>query len=385
MKKIVFISCHDYIAKRQGGFHVFAEKLSKDFEVVFFSYPRSFFIKIRPDREIEYDNIHYFKDRDETFGNVRNVSTMFYIPPVSLLKFFPDKLNEFFFRLRIPTFKKFCDKYFGKVDYFMFESAAGVVVLFDYLKEKYPDAKFLYRPSDPMFKSPDLSFYYKYERNLIEKCDFIFAVNQEGIDLYRDNVPGWDDSKCEIISNGIELSAYEKEYPMPDVYKGCKNIVSYIGARPAEWDMLVEASAKLPEVNFFVICPAAPNKAFKDALEKNQNLHYIQGISPKQVPQYVSNSDVIMIPNPTGMYKTFPWGITAKFYQAMKAHKPIVVYEDEDEISNLGIAITHDYNSFISEINKAVHSKKEINYNFDFEKKDWNVLAKRMKEIIETL
>ena len=94
---------------------------------------------------------------------------------------------------------------------------------------------------------------------------------------------------------------------------------------------------------------------------------------------------MIMIPNPTGMYKTFPWGITAKYYQAMKAHKPIVVYEDEDEISRLGIAITHDYNSFISEIEKAVHSQKEKNYDFDFEKKDWNILAKRMKEIIESL
>lgn len=384
MKKIVFISTHDFIAKRQGGFHVFAEKLSKDFEVIFFSYPRSFFIKIRKNKLIEYENINYFGVRDEKCGNVRNVSALFIIPPVTLLKYLPEAFAKFFFHFRIPSFRKFCDKYFGDVDFFILESNPSVI-LYDYLKKKYPYAKFLYRPSDPMLKSPDLMFYQKYEIELIKKCDFTFPVNQQGVDLYKKYIPDWDPNKYEIISNGIELSSYDKEYPMPEEYKGVNNIVSYIGARPAEWGLMIASAKALPDINFFVICPENPNSEFTEALSVCKNLHYIQGIPPQLVPQYVTNANVVMIPNPTDMYKQFPWGITAKYYQAMRAKKPIVVYSDDDAIKKLGIVVTQSYDEFISEIKKAVSECHEVNYQFDFSGKDWNVLAKRMKEIILSL
>jgi hypothetical protein len=383
MKKIVFVSAHDYVAKRQGGFHVFAKELSSDFEVVFFSYPRSSFIKIRKNCPIEYNNISYTKDRDIVEGNVRNVSRLFHILPVSILRHFPKSFQEWNFRFGIPSMSQFCDKYFKGVDYFMFESN-GSVVLFNYLKKKYPTAKFLYRPSDPMFNMPSLSFFHPYEKEYVRNCDFIFAVNQEGVDLYKEKVEGFPVDRCEIISNGIDLAAYDAEYPVPEEYKGLKNIASYIGARPAQWDMMIQAAETLKEVNWFIICPEQPTQEFKDAVDKYENLNFIQGISPKLVPQYVKNADIIIIPNPTDMYKKYPWGITAKYYQAMYSKKPIVTYSDQANIRELGVKVSYTYDDFINDVKDTI-GQKNVEYNFDFSQKDWRLLAERMKNIILSL
>ena len=44
MKKIVFITTHNWDTKRQGGFHKFAEEaLKHSIEVVFFSFPRPYY------------------------------------------------------------------------------------------------------------------------------------------------------------------------------------------------------------------------------------------------------------------------------------------------------------------------------------------------------
>lgn len=384
MKKIVFISTHDYKAKRQGGFHVFAEKLSKDFDVIFFSYPRSFFIKIRKKKLIEYDNISYCKDRDEMYGNVRNISTMLFIPPVSILRYFPKRVVEWAFRLRLPSFKKYCKQHFKGVDYFILESNPSVII-FDYLRQEFPQAKFLYRPSDPMLKSPELKFYHEYEINVIRKCNFIFAVNQDGVDLYRQYVPELGNNRIEIISNGIEMASYEKTYSIPKEYEGLNNRICYIGARPAEWGVVIEAAKRVDNANFIVICPEVPPQNFMVALKELKNLHYIQGISPSLVPQFVTNADIIMIPNPTGMYKKYPWGITAKYYQAMRSGKQIVVYSDDAKLKKYGIVVTQTFDEFIVEILNALQDIHRVNYDFDFSGKDWNFLTSKMKSIIDTI
>ena len=383
MKKIVFISSHDYNAKRQGGFHVFANLLSKYYDVVFFSYPRSFFIKIRKTKIIEYDNISLFKIRDEVFGNVRNVSTLFYIPPVKLLSIIPKKLADFFFHFTIPRFKTFSKRYFGEVDYFILESNASVV-LFESLKKLYPQAKFLYRPSDPMLNSPELRFYHKYEIDYVKKCDFIFMVNVEGEALYKQYIPDLSKDKYEIISNGIDIESYNKKYDMPKEYLGFSNIVSYIGARPAQWDLVIFAAEQKRNINFFVICPEHPTTSFLDAVKRLDNLHFIQGVSPEEVPAYVTNANMIMIPNPTDMYKQYPWGITAKYYQAMYSRKRIVSYSDNEEIKKLGVNVVYNYQDFVNAIGQNI-SLGEKEYDFDFRNKDWHCLASRVQQIIETL
>lgn len=383
MKKIVFISGHDYIAKRQGGFHVFAEKLSNFYDLTFFTYPRSFFIKIRRNSPIEYNNISYRGDRDIRCGKVRNVSRLFWIPPVSLLRYLPQFVVEWFYRLSFPSFAEFCDKYFDGVDFFMLESDSSVI-LFNYLKKKYPDAKFLYRPSDPMLMSSNLNFFHKYEKDYIRRCDFIFPVNQDGVDLYKEKINDFPDDRYEIVSNGIEIEAYGKKYPRPLEYGDLKNIASYIGARPAEWDLIVYSAAKLPEVNFFIICPENPTEKFKAALLKFDNIHYIQGISPSQVPQFVTNADMIIVPNPTCMYKSFPWGVTAKYYQAMYSKKPIVSYHDNEKVEQLGIPVAFTYDEFAEMVNENI-KKGETSYNIDLVSKDWNKLAQKIITIIESL
>lgn len=381
--KLVFISNHDYLAKRQGGFHVYAKILSKEHDVVFFSYPRSLFIKIRKNKLIEYDNIDYFKERIIQSDKVLNVSRLFLILPSKIQKFFPKFLIRYFHVSPYFLFKKFCKKYFDGVDCFIFESNASVII-YETLKKLYPKAKFVYRPSDPMLNSKSMGFYHKFEIDFVKKCDFVFPVNKEGVELYKKHIPNLNMEKVEIISNGIDISLYDKDYERPKEFGEYSNIACYVGARPAQWDLLEYAAYKLPDVNFFIICPENPTSSFIEECKKLRNLHFIQGIEPAKVPAFVKNADLIIIPNPTDMYKDFPWGVTAKYYQAMYSKKRIVSYSDNENIKSLAIPVTYNYEDFVNEVKNNI-GEEPVDYDFDFSSISWDKLALKMNEILKRI
>ena len=381
--KIVFISNHDYLAKRQGGFHVFAKLLSQKHEVVFFSYPRSFFIKIRKNKLIEYDTIGYIRDKVVKFENILNVSRLFFILPSKILGLFPDFLIRYSHVCPYFIFRRFSKKYFKDADCFVLESNASVI-LFKALKQLYPQAKFVYRPSDPMLNSKAMRFYHTYEIDFIRECDFIFPVNKEGVELYLKHIPDLDIKKVEIISNGIDISLYSKNYERPCELENYKNIACYVGARPAQWDLIIYACKQLPNVNFFIVCPENPSELFNEESKQLNNLHFIQGIAPSRVPSFIKNADLVIVPNPTDMYKEFPWGVTAKYYQAMYARKRIVSYSDNEKIKSLGIPVTYTYEDFVKEVNENI-GKGAIDYDFNFASIEWEKLAAKMNEIIVRL
>lgn len=381
--KIVFISNHDYLAKRQGGFHVFAKLLSQKHKVVFFSYPRSFFIKIRKNKLIEYDSIGYLRDKVIKTESILNVSRLFFILPAKILYLFPDFIVRYSHICPYFLFRRFCKKYFKDVDCFVLESNASVI-LFRALKQLYPNAKFVYRPSDPMLNSKAMRFYHKYEIDYIKECDFIFPVNNEGVELYKKHIPDLDLNKIEIISNGIDISLYSKNYERPREFKNYKNIACYVGARPAQWDLVIYACKQLPEVNFFIVCPENPSEFFKEENKQLNNLYFIQGIPPSKVPSFIKNADLVIVPNPTDMYKDFPWGVTAKYYQAMFARKRIVSYSDNEKIKSLGIPVTYTYEDFVEEVKENI-GKGAIDYDFNFASIEWERLAAKMNEILVRL
>ena len=140
----------------------------------------------------------------------------------------------------------------------------------------------------------------------------------------------------------------------------------------------------MKDIHFFIVCPEKPSTDFINASKELSNLHFIQGVLPELVPSYIMHSDIIIIPNPTNMYKSFPWGITAKYYQAMYAKKRVVVYSDNIELKKYGFFITYTYDEFVNEIRDNI-GKGDFNYDFDFSQINWDVLSKRMINIIERL
>ena len=89
-----------------------------------------------------------------------------------------------------------------------------------------------------------------------------------------------------------------------------------------------------------------------------------------------------MVPYVTDFYKDRPLGITAKYYQAMAAHKPIVAYCDTPKLTEAGAVVTYTYEDFITAIQNAVKAGSK-NYSFDLKNREWENITKQFIELVE--
>lgn len=389
MKKIVYITTHNWDTKRQGGFHKFAEATANaGFETVFFSFPRPYYGYFMKREQLNptvikalTKGINYnLYDNNQKKISLLNITFPTFRLPDSVGRLLPDFIMNFMLKKSFRTFKCFAKKFLTDTDYFVFESCEGVAFI-DKLKKLFPNAKMIYRPSDPMVYSSIPQRVKKLEQHMLYTADLSIIVNQEGVEAYRSSVPDFDKKvNYTVLSNGIDLESYKKSYPIPKTLEK-PNTILYVGAWEVEWNLLFEAANKLPESNFIVVCPNYPSTKILEQVKQISNLEYVPGIKPSEVPAWITNCSVVMVPYLTDFYKDRPLGITAKYYQAMAAGKPIVAYCDTPKLSEVGISVTYKYEDFIKEIEKAI-LKKYQQYQFDLQGRDWNDICKRFIYLI---
>ncbi|MCM1139813.1 MAG: hypothetical protein NC453_14695 [Muribaculum sp.] len=373
--KIVFLTFHNWVTKRIGGFHKLAESAAKaGHEVIFFSFDRPYFTALKHEERLNRHvlitlskGITY--QLDDNGHKITNCTWPSLRLPNIIHKRMPDPINHWLQTHSLTPFSKIQSKYFDDTDVFVFESCEAVELL-DLVKANNPDAKIVYRPSDPMMTKGCPESLQTHETRLLQAADMNFIVNRAGIELYKSKIPDFEKTvRYMLLPNGVDTSLFKKEYPCPDILKK-KNTILYVGARVIEWNLIKKAARLRPDYNFIVVCPEIPPADFKTA---HPNLQYIPGIKPADVPAWVCNADVVIVPNPQGWYKLKPWGITAKYYQAMEARRPIVAYEDTDELSEYGVYVAHDYDRFISMLDEAMLHSDGVSYNFKAE--NWNKIS----------
>lgn len=384
MKKIVFITTHNWDTKRQGGFHKFAEAcVLAGYETVFFSFPRPYYGLFMHREQLNKNIIKTLKkgkiyNVNGTENYILNVTFPTFRLPDSAGKILPSAFMNWCLSHSFVSFKHFAKKYLKGTDCFVFESCEGVYFI-DKLKKLFSSAKMIYRPSDPMVYASIPERVKKMEQNILYKADLSLIVNQEGVEAYRKCIPDFDSKvKYEILSNGIDINSYEKTYECPELLKK-ENTILYVGAWEVEWNLIFKAAETNPEFNYIVVCPNYPNAAVLEKCKKYNNVQYVPGISPAEVPAWITNCSVVMIPYKTDFYKDRPLGITAKYYQAMAAQKPIVAYCDTPKLKDAGVPVTYSYSDFINEIQKAV-AKKSCKYTFDLQGREWDVICKKFIE-----
>lgn len=378
MKQIVFITTHNWQTKRLGGFHKFAEATAaKGMETIFFSFPRpyyGYFMKreqLNPSvlRTLTKGSVYNL----EKGGSIFNVTFPTFRLPDGFGKILPNSLMNFLLKLSLGSFKRFAKKNFPQAECFVFESCEGVIFV-DKIKKLFPKAKIIYRPSDPMVYASVPERVKKMEQNILLKADMNLIVNQEGLDAYRKQIPDFDSKvKYKLLSNGIDLDSYKKEYPVPEELK-CGNTVLYVGAWGVEWPLLFKAASETPEYNYVVVCPNYPPEKVIQQAKTYKNIIYVPGISPTQVPAWITNCQVVMVPYETDFYKDRPLGITAKYYQAMAAKKPIVAYHDTPKLLDAGVAVTYSYEDFISAVKQGMITKTK-EYSFDLKGREWSTVT----------
>ena len=141
MKKITFLTGHNWKSNRLGGFHKFAqEALDQGIEVVFFSFPRPYYSYFQHQelynkksiKELQKGLIYH-----ENKATLTNVTLSTLKLPNFFNKFFPDSLMNAFERFSFSSFKKFAKKWLCGTDVFVFESCDGMIFL-KKLKKMFP-------------------------------------------------------------------------------------------------------------------------------------------------------------------------------------------------------------------------------------------------------
>lgn len=384
--KVTFITGHNWDTKRHGGFHKFAEFCAlNDHETVFFSFPRpyySFFM------HREQMNSHVLlklaKGMTYDLGNsgkeILNVTYPTFRLPDGITKRLPEKLTLWLATHGLVPFSFFAKKFLCNTDVFVFESNE-CVYLMKKIRGLFPESKVIYRPSDPMVFGSVPSRLKNAEKEMLLNADLNLIVNMEGLEAYRKSIPDFENkAKFELLSNGVDIESYTKSYPIPEELKK-NNTILYVGAWEVEWPLLFRGARENPDQNYIVVCPNYPAEEIKKQLGNYENLTYVPGIKPDQVPAWITNCSVVMVPYVTDFYKDRPLGITAKYYQAMAAGKPIVAYHDTPKLKDAGVAVTYSYDDFLYEIRRALENKKR-NYSFDITGRDWNVICTKFMEFI---
>ncbi|QXP66972.1 glycosyltransferase [Polaribacter sp. AHE13PA] len=387
--KIVFLTFHNWESKRQGGFHKFAEEFAnKGWRVFFFSVPRPYYSYFKNDERLNktvLKNLSKGLEYSIGKGSLLNLTLPTFALPGGLRKFFSNKVNKFLQKTSLQNTNKFLQDKFKGVTHFVFESNEALLY-YKKIRKLFPDAKIIYRPSDPVCANKNASLHIvEAEKEILFNADLVFLVNKENFDTVTGFYKEYTKSKnCAILNNGVDMDAYTQTYSIPNALQK-ENTVLYVGARDIDWDMIVEAANLDKHLNFVIVCPEIPNENFINYTNlKNTNLFYIDGIKPTDVPKYITNADVVIVPNPKDRYKTKNWGITAKYLQAMAAKKPIVAYHDGEYLKDYEIEPVYNTTDFLLKINTAL-KKPVVNYNYNLAERDWTVLTEKFYNSIINL
>ncbi len=387
LRKITYITAHNWNTKRLGGFHKFAESTAKNgIETVFFSFPRPYYGLFMKREQLNKKIINTLKKGAEYNcggGKVLNVTFPTFRLPDFVGKFLPSFFMKFMLTHSFRSFKRFCNKYLSETDCFVFESCEGIAFL-DKLKKLFPNARMVYRPSDPMVHNTAPKRLKDMEKHILLNSDLTILVNSESLDAYRKEIPDFDSRINQtILSNGVDIEPYTKEYPVPDLLQK-QNTFLYVGAWDVEWPLLFRAASETPNFNYIVVCPNYPPQKIQEKVEEMDNLFYVPGINPSEVPAWITNCSVVMVPYVTDFYKDRPIAITSKYYQAMAAKKPIIAYCNSPKLKDIGVDVTYSYEDFIEAVRKAMKIKIK-DYSFDLQNCTWDNICKRFIELLETL
>lgn len=319
VKNAVIFSQHTWKGLREAGFHAIGRSLlSSGFDVCFATQPitLSFVLGriaeggLSASRELKR-GIRY----QENAATLTNFSEIDLTLPGPLRNLAPN-----FFRLSAERkLVARAAKQFPTASVLVIESSR-LVHHWAYIKQRFPNAPLVYRPSDPIYARDDRPESLKQnERDLVATADLVLCVNQQAKEYFA-ALPGVSASKIAVLPNGIHLDGFQNRTP-PTPNR--EPTFAYIGASAPNWTVIFNACRRYPEFRFKVICPVRPSNTLMREIQYLTNLTFIPGIPPEEVPEQVLSSDVIMAVYPENC-KNWARGGHAKLYQAIAARKPTI-------------------------------------------------------------
>lgn len=377
--KVVIVSFHDWKSKRRAGFHHIGKAfLERGYKVYFVSHSRPLYAAL-----FKKNSVHNFKNwwalmRGKVFndkkGYLLNITGLNLSLPGPLRRMVGGELLNYIMQHISDCFlARKCFRICDDPQYVVIESGSSVFA-YRWLKHVYTKAIFIYRPSDPCIGGSINKFLYYREKELVESADFIFLVNEEAERLYQKEGFDLSSAKTYILSNGIDVAAFDNPSDCPPILLK-KPCITYVGGHPPDFNLIIKLARYFDNVNFIIICPEKLSSKDAAAVKTMENLYYIEGVFPETVPSYLNHSNVIIIPYKKAWAKK-PLGMHGKILQAMACKKPIVCKNVDISLRDNGIYVAEDDEAFIGYVSQVIESEiKEVNYNYDFF--DWKDFRKQ--------
>lgn len=378
-KTALVISFHDWKTHRMAGFHQIGRALLENgFNVGFAAHSRPLYAALlkrqgvnRPRNWLALMRGIRYPHKDTQLLNFTALDLQL---PGPLRKGRLRRLNQWLAALANRALARKCRRLFPKPDCIIIESGTSVSA-FAALKKAYPCVPIIYRPSDPVIGglNPPAELIAA-EKQLVAQADLVLLVNEEGKKLYLANGYQLDEKRTRMLPNGIDVESFGRSYPCPVALEKQPS-ACYVGGHPPNWAALLAVTQASPQLNLVVVCPE-PMPTAMQAKFANCNLTYIEGVPPEEVPAYLTNTSVILVPYAEGWAER-PLGMHGKIMQAMCAGKPIVALNVDASLGEYGIIVSKDADSFGKDVKAALHGNPAPAYAFDFHARDWSHFRKR--------
>ncbi|MBW6518669.1 MAG: glycosyltransferase [ANME-2 cluster archaeon] len=217
---------------------------------------------------------------------------------------------------------------------------------------------------------------------LMKKSDVVTTSSKN---LYE-NALSNGAKKVFLVRNAVDIDHFQNQkHNIPfDIKLLQKPIIGYVGAL-YEWfdfELIEKIALKFVASSILLIGPVHPEQLSNiSALKKYENIHVIGARSYNDLPNYISQFDVAIIPFKVNDLTNYVNPV--KLYEYLASDKTVVstslpdIFEYEDIVY-----IAQDHDTFIRAIEKALNNNKKRNYVDFLINNTWDKRAETMIDII---
>lgn len=157
------------------------------------------------------------------------------------------------------------------------------------------------------------------EKEIIQKVDVVFTVSKA---LY-DKARAWNKNTYQLFDGTATELFLSPDVRLPSEMKSIqKPVIGYIGTIMERFDsdLILSMSEQLPQASIVLIGDAHRHRIDITALEKKNNVFFLGGKYYSELPAYVNNFDVCIIPYKEGTFIPPP----TKIFDYLASGKPVV-------------------------------------------------------------
>lgn len=373
MKKILMAEYSEYNSDFKFGNHHYAEMFAKNgYEVLWLSPVYNHMTKMISNKIFnqrkELNKPSFVKLQKNIYGYSPYTLALYGKLPILNTNF----ANKMSINLTIPNLKyRLKNNNFDNVDILWLTNPK-----YYYLTKTVKYKKLIYRCADDIsaFKETYKSLAY-FEEKIIKEADVVFVTAHDLLEkkkkLRNDLI---------YLPNGVELNNFIRdEYSIPEEYiRSNRNKCAYVGAIDNwfELKLILFCAHKLEQIDFYLI---GPSKIDISELDKLSNVHILCKRDYKDIPNYLQNSDVSIIPFKVNNLTNSVSPIKLYEYMSVGLNVVSTNFKEINHIKSPAF-IAKNYDEFCKYIIQAIENKdKNRERNIQFAKE--NTWQKRFEEI----